>query len=103
MLRFLTTRSQTRRTLVFASATHVWSDLFFALFIPLLVLIKLDPEMELSFTEVGFLKSTYVMASAILQVPSGLLAERLGEGRTIVTIACDTGMKYLSTPLYAEG
>jgi cysteine synthase A len=28
------------------------------------------------------------------------VAERLGPGRTVVTIACDTGMKYLSTALY---
>ena len=42
--------------------------------------------------------STGANVAAALRV-----AERLGEGRTIVTIACDTGMKYLSTPLYAEG
>jgi cysteine synthase A len=29
------------------------------------------------------------------------IAERLGSGHTIVTIACDTGMKYLSTRLYS--
>lgn len=29
------------------------------------------------------------------------LAERLGPGKTVVTIACDSGMKYLSTALYA--
>jgi cysteine synthase A len=28
------------------------------------------------------------------------IAERLGPGKTVVTIACDTGMKYLSTALY---
>jgi len=30
------------------------------------------------------------------------LARQLGPEETIVTIACDTGMKYLSTPLYAR-
>ena len=30
------------------------------------------------------------------------VAERLGPGRTVVTLAVDTGMKYLSTPLYSE-
>ncbi len=30
------------------------------------------------------------------------LAERLGPGRTVVTIAVDSGMKYLSTALYAH-
>ncbi len=30
------------------------------------------------------------------------VAERLGPDRTVVTIACDSGMKYLSTELYAS-
>jgi cysteine synthase A len=30
------------------------------------------------------------------------LAERLGEGKTVVTLACDSGMKYLSTALYSR-
>ena len=77
MLTFPNKWPQARRTLVFASATHVWSDMFFALFVPLLVLIRTD--MELSFTQVGLLRSAYSGASAVLQVPSGFLAERLGE------------------------
>jgi len=30
------------------------------------------------------------------------LASRLGNGRTVATVACDTGLKYLSTDLYAS-
>lgn len=30
------------------------------------------------------------------------IAKRLGEGRTVVTVACDTGLKYLSTNLYTS-
>jgi cysteine synthase A len=30
------------------------------------------------------------------------VAERLGPGKMVVTIACDTGMKYLSTALYGQ-
>jgi cysteine synthase A len=30
-------------------------------------------------------------------------AGRLGPGHTVVTLACDSGLKYLSTPLYAGG
>ena len=30
------------------------------------------------------------------------VAERLGAGHTVVTVAVDSGMKYLSTPLYAQ-
>ncbi len=31
------------------------------------------------------------------------VAEELGPGKDVVTVAVDTGMKYLSTPLYAKG
>ena len=30
------------------------------------------------------------------------VAQRLGRGKTVVTVAADSGMKYLSTPLYAR-
>jgi cysteine synthase A len=30
------------------------------------------------------------------------VAERLGPGHDVVTLACDSGMKYLSTPLYSQ-
>lgn len=28
------------------------------------------------------------------------VAERLSKGATVVTVLCDSGLKYLSTPLY---
>ena len=56
---------------------HIWSDLFFALLVPLLPLIKED--LGLSFTEVGMLRSVFSGASAVLQIPAGLLAESAGE------------------------
>ena len=62
---------------MFGSTMHVWSDLFFALLVPLLPFIKED--MGLSFTQVGMLRSVFSGASAILQVPAGLLAESAGE------------------------
>lgn len=30
------------------------------------------------------------------------VAERLGSGRTVATLLCDSGLKYLSTPLYSS-
>jgi cysteine synthase A len=42
--------------------------------------------------------STGANVAAALRV-----AARLGPGHSVVTIACDSGMKYLSTPLYARG
>ena len=77
MVSFLTKAPRSRRTLIFGSTMHVWSDLFFALLVPLLPLIKED--LGLSFTQVGMLRSVFSGASAILQVPAGLLAESAGE------------------------
>ena len=74
---FVKKAPQSRRVLVFGSAMHVWNDLFVALMVPLLPLIKED--LELSFTEVGLLKSVFTGATAILQIPTGLLAETTGE------------------------
>ena len=66
-----------RRALLFASAMHLWNDLFFALLVPLLPAIKED--LGLSFAEIGLLRSVFSGASAILQIPAGYLAEGVGE------------------------
>ena len=66
-----------RRALLFASAMHIWNDLFFALLVPLLPTIKED--LSLSFAEIGLLRSVFSGASAILQIPLGYLAESVGE------------------------
>jgi len=31
------------------------------------------------------------------------IAKRLGAGKTVVTLLCDSGLKYLSTDLYSAG
>ena len=77
MLSSIAKAPKARRTLLFASAMHVWSDLFFAIPIPLLILIQED--MGLSYTEVGLLRSVFGGASAVLQIPAGVLAETFGE------------------------
>ena len=77
MLSSFTNAPQARRTLLFGSAMHIWSDLYFALPIPLLIFIQKD--MELSYTEIGLLRSVFSGASGVLQIPAGILAEGLGE------------------------
>ncbi len=77
MLSFLTKAPQSRRTLLFGSAMHVWSDLYFALMVPLLPLMQED--LDLSLIEVGLLRSVFSGATAVLQIPIGLLAESAGE------------------------
>ena len=70
-------KSSPRKVLAFGSVTHIWSDLFFALLIPLLPYIKND--LNLSYTQVGLLRSIYNGSSAVLQIPAGFLAENAGE------------------------
>ncbi len=70
-------KSSPQKVLVFGSAMHVWSDLFFALLVPLLPHIK--EELNLSYTSIGLLRSVYSGSSAILQIPAGLVAESTGE------------------------
>ncbi len=77
MLDSVTKAPQSRRTLTFASIMHVWSDLFFALLVPLLPVIKAD--LGLSFAQVALLRSLFTGASAVLQIPAGILAETTGE------------------------
>ena len=77
MLKFITKAPLPRRALFFASVMHVWSDLYFALLIPLLPAIKED--LGLSFTEVGLLRSLFSGATAVFQIPAGILAESTGE------------------------
>ncbi len=77
MLNFVTKAPPSRRILAFGSAMHVWNDLFFALMVPLLPFIKED--LGLSFTEVGLLRSVFHGATAITQIPAGILAETTGE------------------------
>jgi MFS family permease len=56
---------------------HAVNDALFAGLYPLLPLIAVD--LSLSYGEVGAIKTAFSGASAVLQVPGGLLAERWGE------------------------
>ena len=78
-----TEKASPRKVLVFGSVTHIWSDLFFALLIPLLPYIKND--LNLSYTQVGLLRSIYSGSSAVLQIPAGFLAENTGEFWMIIS------------------
>src|SRR5437764_14278652 len=59
------------------SAMHVVNDGLFVGINPLLPLVAAD--LGLSYAQVGGLKTAFSGASAALQVPAGLMAERFGE------------------------
>jgi MFS family permease len=59
------------------SAMHVVNDGLFVGILPLLPLMAAD--LGLTYAQVGAIKTAFSGASAVLQVPAGLLAERWGE------------------------
>ena len=67
------------RVLLMAAALHTCNDALFAVMYPLLPLIAAD--LGLSYAEVGLVKALYSGASAVLQLPAGVLAERCGRVR----------------------
>ena len=70
-------RTHPSRVLLVASSIHTCNDAMFAVVYPLLPLIAAD--FGLSYAEVGLLRALYSGASAILQFPAGVMAERWGE------------------------
>lgn len=65
-----------RSPLGLAAALHFLTDANTTLLLPLLPLIGAD--LGLSYAELGLLRSVHMVASAVLQAPAGLLAERTG-------------------------
>ncbi|HEU0021307.1 MAG TPA: MFS transporter [Dehalococcoidia bacterium] len=63
--------------MTFASAMHVFSDLCFALLVPLQLVMQKD--LGLSYFQVGLLRTMFNGSTAILQIPAGIMAERVGE------------------------
>lgn len=67
-----------RRILATTSFVHLLNDACFAVLYPLLPLIAVD--LGLSYAQVGLIKTAFSGASSVLQLPVGILGERLGEG-----------------------
>lgn len=65
------------RVLLVAAALHTCNDAFFAVMFPLLPFVA--AELGLSYAEVGLVKSLFSGSSGVLQLPAGLLGERVGE------------------------
>jgi MFS transporter, FSR family, fosmidomycin resistance protein len=66
-----------RWQLIASSAMHVVNDGLFAGTYPLLPLVA--AELGLSYAQVGAIKTAFSGSSSVLQVPAGLVAERMGE------------------------
>lgn len=83
-----------RGTLAVSSGAHLLHDGFADLLYLLLPIWQ--AEFALSLTQVGFLRTVYSGAMALLQVPAGIMAERMGERVLISGGTLVTGLAYLT-------
>ncbi len=83
-----------RGALCIGSGAHFIHDGFADMLYLLLPLWQ--AEFALSLTQVGFLRTAYSGAMALLQVPAGMLAERWGERMLLCLGTLVTGLAYLS-------
>lgn len=83
-----------RGALWIGSSAHFMHDGFADMLYLLLPLWQ--AEFALSLTQVGFLRTAYSGAMALLQVPAGMLAERWGERMLLCLGSLVTGLAYLS-------
>jgi FSR family fosmidomycin resistance protein-like MFS transporter len=83
-----------RGTLWIGSGAHFMHDGFADMLY--LLLPVWQAEFALSLTQVGFLRTAYSGAMALLQLPAGMLAERWGERILLCSGTLITGLAYLS-------
>ena len=88
------TTVQSRSTLVAASGAHIVQDGLVAMQFVLFPLLA--QSFGLSYAQVGMLRAVNSTAMSLLEMPSGFLAERFGEGRLLVIGLLMAGAGYLA-------
>jgi MFS family permease len=83
------------------SAMHAVNDALFSGVYPLLPLVAAD--LSLSYAQVGALRTAYSGASAVLQLPAGLAAERFGEQTLLALGTGWTGLGLCAAALLGGG
>lgn len=82
MLGRLAARPASQRVLATTSVVHLLNDASFAILYPLFPLIAAD--LGLSYAQVGLVKTAFSGASSVLQIPAGILGDRLGAGLVLL-------------------
>ncbi|MCC5810481.1 MAG: MFS transporter [Ectothiorhodospiraceae bacterium] len=72
-----------RRTVGLVSTAHAFSHFYMLLLPPIFPLLHAD--LGLSYAALGLLLSVYAVVTGVMQVPMGMLVDRVG-GRTILTV-----------------
>lgn len=90
-------RAFDQRVLVASCGAHLIQDGLVALQYVLLPILA--QTFGLNYTQVGFLRALSNSAMTLLEIPAGVLAERIGEGRLLVFGLLCAGLGYLTVAL----
>ena len=73
-----------KQALIFGSLNHVLSDFLFALMVPVLILIKDDPNLPMNYTQIGVIRMLHTGSAGLSQIPFGLITNLFNEGWLII-------------------
>jgi len=73
-----------KQALIFGSLNHVLSDFLFALMVPILILVKDDPNISLNYTQIGIIRMLHTGTAGLSQIPFGLLTNLFNEAWLII-------------------
>ena len=73
-----------KQALIFGSLNHVLSDFLSALMIPILILVKDDPDLGINYTQVGIIRMLHTGAAGIAQIPFGFMTNVFNEAWLII-------------------
>ncbi|MBK50197.1 MAG: hypothetical protein CL768_04110 [Chloroflexi bacterium] len=73
-----------KQALIFGSLNHVLSDFLFALMVPILILIKDDPNLPMNYTQIGVIRMLHTGSAGLSQIPFGLITNLFNEGWLII-------------------
>ena len=73
-----------KQALIFGSLNHVLSDFLFALMVPILILIKDDPNLHMNYTQIGVIRMLHTGSAGLSQIPFGLITNLFNEGWLII-------------------
>ena len=75
---------KSKQALIFGSLNHVLSDFLFALMVPILILIKDDPNFSINYTQIGIIRMLHTGSAGLAQIPFGLITNLFNEAWLII-------------------
>ena len=75
---------KSKKALIFGSLNHVLSDFLFALMVPILILLKDDPNFSINYTQIGIIRMLHTGSAGLAQIPFGLITNLFNEAWLII-------------------